>query len=1344
MKANNYEQYKKNKIIRKKENNERYMNNKYKENQKGFNEKNDKIIPKERINTNIENKRIKRVLSIGCTFRRANINYLLLIFVIANISKPFYGKINFYKNSIVTLKVSGNGVQKVFYDKICDIPFTKPNKIYIDNNAEASVQSSYELTSENIIKLEWTETITISRCMFKDCDTIVEMNFSDFDTSLCIDMLGMFRNCTSLIKLDLSQFDTKSVTQMSDMFWNCKSLISLDISSFDTSKVSWGMGHMFCDCKSLVSLNLSNFNMNSITHTDNMFNGCESLKILDFPNLQITSDMKCWEDMFLNCKNLLYINLKNFKSSKTLDQNFLKGTPKNLVIQTNNEMIINIIKNIDCNKYIRDDNWYQYIKKINTENNICSDDCFLTNYKYEYDFKCYPSCFNSTYNNSYKCENCHPDCLECEGPYTSNSSNCKICHSSDLYLYLGNCIENCPRENYVNDTTQQKTCKCELLQCLTCSNESLDKNLCISCDKEKGFYPVYDDYYTKNYPYINCSSSPQGYYLDRVGENYMYKLCYSSCKTCNISGDEFIHNCNECKEGYNFELIIGENKNCYKSCSYYHYFDKNNDKSYCTKNFTCPDDFNKLIEDKKECVFDCSKDEYYKYEFRKKCYKDSCPSNSTQRDNSEELDKFSIDKQFFCKPICNEEFRFEMITTQECVKNCDYKYIFDKSCILNYKSQEKEKEGEEGENKSEKDEIVKALDIILENVESGFTSDDYDTSNLEQGNNEVVELDEMTVTFTTTENQKNDKNNANMTTIDLGECEKKLREAYNIPPNEILFMKKIDVKQEGMKIPKVEYDVYSKLNGISLVKLNLSYCENTKVDISVPTLLTDSLDKLNSSSEYYNDLCYTATSDSGTDIILNDRKTEFVENNKTVCQDNCVFSEYDYESQKAKCSCDVVESSSSFADINIDKTRLYNNFVNIKNIANINLLVCYKKLFSKKGILNNYGSYSLMPILLAHFIIILLFYIKNLYNEIKDTIKDISLGITNWELVEKEERKIERLKKRARRNKKLKIIREKKLKQKKSIKPNNIESIKIIPPIYYQYCDKINPPKKQKSIININNNKKDININNNILNNKIEETQKEKKTIHKKNKKRDKKELLKKTKEIMAYNDEELNNLSYELALKYDKRNFCQYYFSLLKTKHPIMFTFFNNSDYNSKIIKIDLFLFSFTLYYAVNALFFSDNTMHKIYEDKGSFNFIYQLPQILYSSLISAIFSMLLKMLALSEGLILNFKKKKEKTNLDGRMTILDKKLRLKFLSYFILSSIFLLFFWYYLSMFCAIYINTQIHLIKDTFISFGLSLLYPLGFYLIPGVFRIPALSNRRIKRNYLYKASKIFQMI
>ena len=58
---------------------------------------------------------------------------------------------------------------------------------------------------------------------------------------------------------------------------------------------------------------------------------------------------------------------------------------------------------------------------------------------------------------------------------------------------------------------------------------------------------------------------------------------------------------------------------------------------------------------------------------------------------------------------------------------------------------------------------------------------------------------------------------------------------------------------------------------------------------------------------------------------------------------------------------------------------------------------------------------------------------------------------------------------------------------------------------------------------------------------------------------------------------------------------------------------------------------------------------------------------------------------------------------------------------------------------MFCAIYRNTQYHLLKDTLVSFGLSLLYPLGIYLIPGIFRIPALNNR--KKEYLYKFSKIF---
>ena len=97
---------------------------------------------------------------------------------------------------------------------------------------------------------------------------------------------------------------------------------------------------------------------------------------------------------------------------------------------------------------------------------------------------------------------------------------------------------------------------------------------------------------------------------------------------------------------------------------------------------------------------------------------------------------------------------------------------------------------------------------------------------------------------------------------------------------------------------------------------------------------------------------------------------------------------------------------------------------------------------------------------------------------------------------------------------------------------------------------------------------------------------------------------------------------------------------------------------------------------------------------------------------------------------------------NLNSKSLSLIKKLKIKFLLYFIFCSLFLLFFWYYLSMFCAIYVNTQIHLIKDTLLSFILSLIYPIFLYFIPTIFRIIALSNPKTKRIYFYKVSQFIE--
>ena len=305
----------------------------------------------------------------------------------------------------------------------------------------------------------------------------------------------------------------------------------------------------------------------------------------------------------------------------------------------------------------------------------------------------------------------------------------------------------------------------------------------------------------------------------------------------------------------------------------------------------------------------------------------------------------------------------------------------------------------------------------------------------------------------------------------------------------------------------------------------------------------------------------------------------------------------------------------------------------------------------------------------------------------------------------------------------------------KKIKANKEEIIKIPTALDYYFLDKLinkkNPPNKRNISLKIN-------INNDQIKNKSSNAFLATEALNKK-------DIVMKAKNIMAYNDEEMNNLAYKLALKFDKRSYCEYYLSLIKTKHILIFSFYNNmNNYNSQIIKIDLFFVGFINNFFVNALFFNDDTMHKILEDEGTFDFVYQLPKIIYSTLISTVLNTSLKILALSEGNILNFKKNKNTKDLNKRQEDLKHLLKIKFILYFIISTIFIIFFWYYLSMFCAIYRNTQLHLIKDTLLSFGLSLLYPFGIYLLPGIFRIPALSNRKSKESYAYNFSVILQMI
>ena len=293
--------------------------------------------------------------------------------------------------------------------------------------------------------------------------------------------------------------------------------------------------------------------------------------------------------------------------------------------------------------------------------------------------------------------------------------------------------------------------------------------------------------------------------------------------------------------------------------------------------------------------------------------------------------------------------------------------IFPFYCKLNYN----------GEYNNTKEQEIELKDLILEKIEKGFISNEYNTNSLDEGKFQIIKYNNMEITLTTTEEQKNLIDH-NLTAVDFTECEKLLRIYYNISDDKKLYMLKKDLYEEGMKIPKIEYDIYSKLNDTNLIQLDLSVCKNIKIDLFIQVIISEkeNIDEYNKSSPYYNDICYPVQSENNTDIIIKDRQKEFIDKNKTVCQENCEFTEYNYNIHKAKCSCKVEESSSSSIFMNINKTEIHESFKDIKSKMNIEIVKCYKVLFTKDGIIKNIAFYLIIIIFLLHLAFIIIFYNK--------------------------------------------------------------------------------------------------------------------------------------------------------------------------------------------------------------------------------------------------------------------------------------------------------------------------------------------------------------------------------
>ena len=200
---------------------------------------------------------------------------------------------------------------------------------------------------------------------------------------------------------------------------------------------------------------------------------------------------------------------------------------------------------------------------------------------------------------------------------------------------------------------------------------------------------------------------------------------------------------------------------------------------------------------------------------------------------------------------------------------------------------------------------------------------------------------------------------------------------------------------------------------------------------------------------------------------------------------------------------------------------------------------------------------------------------------------------------------------------------------------------------------------------------------------------------------------------------------------------------SLVKTRHILISLFYEDNDYKIGIIKNYIFIFIFAVNYSISILFYDYKTLHKIYEEKGKFNFAFQLPQIIYSSLITIFIANLIKKLLLCENNIILIKNAK----INDLEQVQKQELNIIFLKYilfFIITYILLLFFWIYSVSFCIVYKNTQNHLLVDTIISFLFTCIISLVLFLVPGIFRILSLQSGKLQKYWMYNVSKILQFI
>ena len=163
--------------------------------------------------------------------KKENFNYIIAKYNVTNVTGDL-GNIRLYNKYLGKLPL-------ISY-LIIDGKKFQPNEIF-----------QFNTTGIKEVIMYFNETLNRTSAFFAECEDLISVDLTNFDTSELKYMDLMFANSINLVSIIFGDnFSTKKVTEMDFLFCLCESLISLNLSMFDTSNVI-NFNSMFDECTSL-------------------------------------------------------------------------------------------------------------------------------------------------------------------------------------------------------------------------------------------------------------------------------------------------------------------------------------------------------------------------------------------------------------------------------------------------------------------------------------------------------------------------------------------------------------------------------------------------------------------------------------------------------------------------------------------------------------------------------------------------------------------------------------------------------------------------------------------------------------------------------------------------------------------------------------------------------------------------------------------------------------------------------------------------------------------------------------------------------------------------------------